>query len=282
MNLLAFDTGTEVMSVAVARQVHGCTRQWQHTSAGGAQASNELIPAILVLLAQADLALTDLQAICFGCGPGSFTGLRTACSVAQGLALGANVPVLPVDSLLAVAEDARFTALGAHTHGVVTALLDARMDEMYAATYAFAAEQWSLVQDAYLVRPEALMAQPSLQGEFGSESSHQQGRGDDVPWVLAGNVFAVYGERVGANAFAARKLTRPTAPPMSHPLGSAVLRIPALPNAPAMLRLAPQLLRAGLAVDAEHAQPRYVRDKVAQTTAERAAEKAAAMGAKAP
>src|SRR5690348_11811729 len=115
MKLLAFDTSTEVMSIAVA---HGA-QLWQHTGAGGAQASSTLIPAIQALMAQAGLQFEQLDAIAFGRGPGSFTGLRTACSVAQGLAFGAsarllpgaNVPsqvrVLPIDTLLAVAEEAR-------------------------------------------------------------------------------------------------------------------------------------------------------------------------------
>jgi tRNA threonylcarbamoyladenosine biosynthesis protein TsaB len=248
MNLLAFDTGTDVMSIAVARTVGGRVQQWQHTSAGGAKASTDLIPAILELLRQADLRLGDLQAICFGSGPGSFTGLRTACSVAQGLAFGVNVPVLPVDSLLAVAEEARHAGLQVHTQGVVTVLLDARMDEMYAATYAWAAGQWTELQGSALVKPEDLR-------RFTAEASTQKVQ----PWVMAGNVFAVYGERVA----------------QSDPDAADALRLHALPTACAMLRLAPRLLAGGKAVAAEHALPSYIRDKVAKTTAERAAEKAA-------
>ncbi|MDO9199343.1 tRNA (adenosine(37)-N6)-threonylcarbamoyltransferase complex dimerization subunit type 1 TsaB, partial [Rhodoferax sp.] len=79
MNLLAFDTSTEMMSVAVSR-VPGDAGQasevWQHTAPGGAQTSANLIPTIQRLMAQAGLQYGQLDAIAFGCGPGSFTGLR--------------------------------------------------------------------------------------------------------------------------------------------------------------------------------------------------------------
>lgn len=233
MNLLAFDTSTDLMSVAVQRTVNGAPQVWEHTGAGGAQTSAHLIPAVLHLLAQAGLTLGQLDAVVFGQGPGSFTGLRTACAVAQGLAFGAGVPVLPVDTLLAVAEAARFqcaehTAL---TH--VTALLDARMDEMYVASYAFDSGLWTPIKGHSLIRPEDLAV-----GEHDT---------------LAGNVFAVYGDRLPA---------------------STGLRVAALPTAAALLRLAPVLLAAGAALPAAQALPLYVRDKVAKTTAERAAEKA--------
>lgn len=249
MNLLAFDTATEMMSIAVTRTVDARVQQWQLSTSGGARASTELIPGILHVLAQAGVALQALDAICFGSGPGSFTGLRTACSVAQGLAFGCGVPVLPVDCLLAVAEDARHTALGAQPRGTVTALLDARMDEMYAATFAFEQGHWTALQPSLLVRPEDL-----LQASCRLHDARAQ-------WVLAGNVFAVYGERVAAH----------------DPSAAQALRLPALPTAQAMLRLAPQLLAAGKAVAAEHALPSYIRDKVAKTTVERDAEKAAAL-----
>ena len=125
MNLLAFDTSTDVMSVAVQRTRDGTPQVWQQTALGGAQTSTNLIPVIQQLMAQADLRFDQLNAIVLGRGPGSFTGLRTACSVAQGLALGAKVPVLPVDTLLAVAEDARCQCVDPLRARQVTALLDA-------------------------------------------------------------------------------------------------------------------------------------------------------------
>lgn len=242
MNLLAFDTSTEALSIAVSRTVDGHPRVWQHSGAGGAQASSGLIAGILDLLHQAELPLGALDAICFGCGPGSFTGLRTACSVAQGLAFGAGVPVLPVESLLAVAEEARHSALPGLAQGEVVALLDARMDELYLARYAFDAGVWTPRQAAGLVRPQDLHLDPAVR-------------------ALAGNVFAGYGERLPDHAL---------------PEGQRPVRIPALPTATAMLRLAPGLLAQGQALPAAQALPLYVRDKVAKTTLERAAEKAAA------
>ena len=244
MKLLAFDTSTETLSIGVSRTVEGIAQQWLHTGAGGAQASTGLIAGVMDLLQQAGLALADLDAICFGAGPGSFTGLRTACAVAQGLAFGADVPVLPVDTLLAVAEEARFAALAGAASVRISALLDARMDEMYTATYDFDGALWHEVQGSHLVRPEGFSLAPA-----------------EAPQVLAGNVFAVYGDRLTG-------VTEPGVP-----------RISALPTAAAMLRLAPDLLAAGKAVPAAQALPSYIRDKVAKTTAERMAEKAVSLAA---
>ena len=241
MNLLAFDTSTDTLSIAVQ---HG-DAVWQHTGAGGAQASAALIPAIQRLLAEAGLGFDTLDAIVFGRGPGSFTGLRTACAVAQGLAFGARngqgTPVLPVDTLLAVAEEAR------QQHGCtqVLAVLDARMNEVYSAhcTWQEATRQWSTDADFGLCAPEALTLT------------------DAALWTVAGNAQAAYGERL--------------LPQARH--------VPALPTATALLRLAPALLAAGAAVPASEALPRYIRDKVAQTTAEREALRAqAAAGTTAP
>ena len=133
--LLAFDTSTETMFIAVTDG----KQTWQHTAEGGAKTSAALIPAIMALLKEANLTLQQLDAIVFGRGPGSFTGLRTACSVAQGLAFGAGgVQVLPVNTLLAVAEEARFNS----NITQIQAVLDARMGEVYAASYAYKDGVW--------------------------------------------------------------------------------------------------------------------------------------------
>jgi tRNA threonylcarbamoyladenosine biosynthesis protein TsaB len=132
---------------------------------------------------------------------------------------------LPVDSLYAVAQDAhdRFGAAR------VVALLDARMDQVYAARYAFDGSADD--RTPRLLAPEDVVAPPGF--------------------VLAGNAFTAYGARL--------------------PTGAA--RHDALPSARALLKLAPRLLEIGLAVAPQDATPLYIRDKVAQTTAERAAAK---------
>ena len=223
MQLLAFDTSTDRMSIAVQRD----GQIFLHQGAGGAQSSAQMLPAIIQLMAQAGLNFSQLNAIVFGCGPGSFTGLRTACAVAQGLGFGAGggqgVPVLPVNSLLAIAEQARLE----HGYTQVLATLDARMDEVYHATFRWQGSQWQADGDFALCAPEQLSP--------------------PAGYSVVGNAQAVYGARLAPNT--------------SH--------APAWPSASALLSLAPALLAQGLAVHAADALPLYVRDKVAQTTAER-------------
>jgi tRNA threonylcarbamoyladenosine biosynthesis protein TsaB len=103
LKFLAFETSTDMMSVAISRGA----QTWHHHGVGGPNASAQLIPVIQDLLRQADLSLNDLTALVIGHGPGSFTGLRTACSVAQGLAMGANLKVIQIDTLMAVADEGR-------------------------------------------------------------------------------------------------------------------------------------------------------------------------------
>jgi tRNA threonylcarbamoyladenosine biosynthesis protein TsaB len=235
-SLLAFDTATERMSIALVARGEVFT----HEATGGAQASATLIPAIHALLAQAGVTLRELDAIAFGRGPGAFTGLRTACSVAQGLAFGVNKPVLPIDTLLAVAEDARGDDPRAQR---VWVAMDARMNEVYAAQYAFAEGRWSVLDAPMLTTPDALDARWRAQ----------------PPELIAGSALAVFGDRLATHG--------------------ARLAPDALPRARAMLPLARALWAAGGAVDAALALPLYVRDKVAQTTIERDAARAAKLEA---
>ena len=233
--LLAFDTATELLSVALAAR----GRVHSHEAAGGALASATLIPAILRMLDEAGVALRDLDAIVFGRGPGAFTGLRTACSVAQGLAFGAGKPVLPVDTLLALAEDARGSAASQSAEQRVWALLDARMNEIYAAQYAFDGARWEVLDAPMLTTPEVL---------------NERWR-REPPSLVGGNALGAFGERLAT--------------------GVAERAPDALPRASALLALAPALIERGALVDAALALPLYVREKVAQTTAERDAARAA-------
>ncbi len=238
MKFLAFDTATEQMSIAlgVDGEVVGSV-----DAPGGAQASAALLPAIFRVLGDAGIGIRDLDAIAFGRGPGAFTGLRTACAVAQGLAFGAGRPVLPIDSLLAVAEAARVEGAGAR----VWALLDARMDEIYAAQYRWDDDRWQVLDAPALVTPDGL--------------AHRWRAAP--PAAVAGNALAAFGSRLataGAERFAA-----------------------AAPTARALLRLAVLAWADGAAVDPALALPVYLRDKVAQTTAEREAARAAKAAAEA-
>lgn len=229
MNLLAFDTSTDTLFIALQRG----TALWQHQAAGGANSSATLLPSIQQGLQALGLQFADLDAIVFGRGPGSFTGLRTACAIAQGLALGAGKPLLPVDTLLAVAEEAR------EQHGLtdVMAVLDARMSEVYHAGYRWAEGLWHATHALGLCAPEALQVPEGLS--------------------VVGNAQAAYAERL--------------APQAAHRV--------ALPTATALLRLAPRLMADGHLVDASYALPLYIRDKVALTTAEREAARAASQPA---
>ncbi|MEO6032305.1 MAG: tRNA (adenosine(37)-N6)-threonylcarbamoyltransferase complex dimerization subunit type 1 TsaB [Burkholderiaceae bacterium] len=247
--LLAFDTATERMSVALAVGAEVSV----HEAAGGALASATLLPVILDLLARAGLKVRDLDAIAFGRGPGAFTGLRTACSVAQGLALGAAKPVLPIDTLLAVAEDARTGAgAGAGASGGAAPLqvwvaMDARMGEIYAAQYAFANACWQVLDAPMLITPEAL----------------NQRWAEQPPKAVAGSALGAFGARLR----------------LPH---DAACFAGALPRAAGMIPLARALSAAGGAVDAALALPLYLRDKVAQTSAERDAVRAARADAAEP
>jgi tRNA threonylcarbamoyladenosine biosynthesis protein TsaB len=127
--ILALETSSELASCAL---LHGDRLTFR--SADGVRThSASLLPMVQELLAEAGIALAACDAIAYGAGPGSFTGVRTACGIAQGLGFGAGLPVVPVVTLDAM-------ALACHErHGAaeVLAVLDARMNEVYWAQYRF-------------------------------------------------------------------------------------------------------------------------------------------------
>lgn len=123
MKILALETSTEFASVAVLDD----GRLTERSVAGRPGHSETILPEILQLLGDAGVALADVDAIAFGAGPGAFTGLRLACGVAQGLALGAGKPVVPVGTLEALASQCADESIFVAT--------DARMSEVYFAAY---------------------------------------------------------------------------------------------------------------------------------------------------
>ena len=227
MRILAFDASTEVCAVAL-----GDGARWaERVENAGQRHSELLLPMIRSLLDEARLALADVDGIAFGAGPGSFTGLRIACGVAQGLALGANLPVVGVATLEAMAETARTT----HGWTRVVAALDARMQEVYLAAYERDGERWRVHLEPCVVKPDAA---PVPAGR----------------WSGAGNGFAAY------PALRER---------LAGVLSACDERI--LPTAVAIGNLALPRFAAGEGVAARDAAPLYVRHRIALTTAEREA-----------
>jgi tRNA threonylcarbamoyladenosine biosynthesis protein TsaB len=196
LNLLALDTSTEFCSVALLRDDDVTYRETH-----AIQRHSELIlPMIEDLLAASDLELTQLDGIAFGAGPGSFTGLRIACGVAQGLAFGAGLPVVPVGTLAALAQEA-----GAAR---VVACLDARMGEIYHAVYRREGGNWIEIAAASVGPAHSA---PALEG------------GD---WLGCGNGFAVYAEALAARYGAQLRGIAPTLFP--HARSIARLALPVL------------------------------------------------------
>ncbi len=229
--VLAFDTSTERLAVALgAPEGSFCTM-----ADGGALASANLLPQARRLLDAAGLSWADLGLIAFGAGPGAFTGLRTACAVAQGLALGLGLPVLPIDSLLIVAEDARAQCGSPDAPFEVAVAMDARMDEVYAARYLWNAGRWQALD------PPALLSLAAV----------AQAWAGTAPQALAGSAPLAFGDRV----------LWPLARRIEYEHSRAA----------ALLRLALQQAVDGGGIDAALALPLYLRDKVAFTTQEREA-----------
>ena len=186
MRILALETSTEWCSVAVG---DGARWHVRDELAGQAHSERALV-LCAALLAEADWPLRSLDGIAFGAGPGSFTGIRIACGLAQGLSLADDLPVVPVPTLAALAQSAWTD--GGHTH--VVACLDARMREVYVAAYHRRDETWHDVAAPAVLAPAAVVS-PAGSGWFG-----------------AGNGFRVYPALTSQLALAGvDEAARPTA-----------------------------------------------------------------------
>ncbi|ENC6657805.1 tRNA (adenosine(37)-N6)-threonylcarbamoyltransferase complex dimerization subunit type 1 TsaB [Aeromonas hydrophila] len=221
LKILAVDTATEACSAAllVGEQVFS---RWEEAPRDH---TRKILPMVQAVLDEAGITLDELDAIAFGRGPGSFTGVRIGIGVAQGLAFGAGVPLIGISTLAAMAQ-------GAHrldgAEQVLTAI-DARMNEVYFGRYELIDGRMQLVGDEVVSDPEALV---------------------DVRGKLAGRVtcvgtgFETYGEILSG---------------LADELVASQVRFPAAED---MLPLARSAWLAGEAVAVEQATPVYLRDKV--------------------
>ena len=223
--LLALDASSSACSAALLRQASGqrdCLARYEMTPRAH---TKRLMPMVDELLADAGIAPQALNAIAFGRGPGSFTGLRIAAGAAQGLAFGLDCPLLGISTLEALALQAHRRY---HFRHVVTAL-DARMGEVYAATWHCLNDTLSLHSDEVVIAPSAFRL-PA----------------DETDWVGVGSGFSLWDEfAVGVQASMSQHLTDLE------------------PRAEEMAWLAARDLDAGLGRAAHEAQPVYLRNNVA-------------------
>ena len=248
-HILAFETSSILCGAALLSRTDGRTRLSTAVHEGRGAHAERILPMADDLLAQAGLVRGDLSAIAFGQGPGGFTGLRVACGVAQGLAVALDIPVLPIDSLCAVA----LQGAGDDPDGVHVVLQDARMNEVYAAAYQASGAGWITLQAPALLARDNV-ADWAAHGSAGwIARTGQQDRG----WSVHGDALTVF---PGLDRELLALGGRPAVPGSDG----------AHAQAGTIARLAEQAWREGRAVDAALASPAYIRDKVAYTTVERA------------
>ncbi|GJL75102.1 tRNA (adenosine(37)-N6)-threonylcarbamoyltransferase complex dimerization subunit type 1 TsaB [Nitrosomonas sp.] len=162
MKILAFDTSTEYCSVAL--YLDGKIRKTE-TLARHLH-SELLLPMIREILDEGGLELADIDGLAFGAGPGSFTGLRIACGVAQGLAFAASLPVIGISTLEAIAQQ--------NTHDKIIVAMDARMGEIYHAAYTRQENNLRTISEPMLCQPQHAPALPGSQ------------------WIGCGSGFDIY------------------------------------------------------------------------------------------
>ncbi|SIN93805.1 tRNA (adenosine(37)-N6)-threonylcarbamoyltransferase complex dimerization subunit type 1 TsaB [Salinivibrio sp. ES.052] len=220
LQILAVDTATENCSVALCCGDQVIAR----SEIAPREHTTKILPMVDEVLAEAGIALTQLDALAFGRGPGSFTGVRIGIGIAQGLAFGADLPMIGVSTLEAMA--AQSYRLSGATH--VLAAIDARMGELYVGQYQRTQTGlWQRLGQEAVVAPEALAPESS-----------------EGVWTLAGTGWSAYPDLASRLA-----------------LQSVVSEV-LYPQAQDMIDIAQHAYQAGDAVAAELASPTYLRDKV--------------------
>lgn len=227
MKLLAVETATEACSAALV--INGEIRE--RFELAPRIHTQRILPMIESLMAEAELRPQQLDAVAFGCGPGSFTGVRIATGVIHGIAFGADLPVVPVSTLAALAQD----AFDSSNAAVVFSAMDARLSEIFWAVYQRDANGFAQLSGNESVIPADQV-----------DACHQKGIG-------VGSAWRVYSEVLLAK------------------LPQSVISFDAdrLPRASAVASLGVQGMLAGKAVSVEQAMPVYLRDKVAKKESER-------------
>ncbi|MBK1891428.1 tRNA (adenosine(37)-N6)-threonylcarbamoyltransferase complex dimerization subunit type 1 TsaB [Undibacterium sp. 14-3-2] len=220
--ILAIETSTELASAALLVDDQIYVRELS----GVQTHSQGILPALQSLLSEAGIALSDCDVLAYGCGPGAFTGIRTACGIVQGLAYGVELNVVPVVSLQAMAL-AAFAEVKAENFICV---LDARMSEVYWAQYCFVGGVCVEVSAPVLAKIEDITPSADL----------------DSPYFVLGNGVVLPSQFIQFSS------------------------IPMMPHAKQVAELAKLALASGQDVSPELAQPLYLRNKIALTTAERA------------
>ncbi|MCF5165271.1 tRNA (adenosine(37)-N6)-threonylcarbamoyltransferase complex dimerization subunit type 1 TsaB [Pseudomonas congelans] len=176
--LLALDTATEACSVALLHD----GKVLSHYEVIPRLHAQRLLPMIKSLMAEAGIAMSALDAIAFGRGPGAFTGVRIAIGVVQGLAFALERPVLPVSNLAVLAQRAY------REHGVsqVASAIDARMDEVYWGCYHESGGEMRLLGDEAVMAPELAALPAHASGEwFGAGTGW--GYAERIPVIPAGH-----------------------------------------------------------------------------------------------
>lgn len=225
MNLLAIETATEACSVAL---LHG-DALIDRTELAPRRHAELVLPMAEDLLAEAGIARRQLDAIAVGQGPGAFTGVRLAISVAQGLALALDIPVVPVSSLAALAMQAPKNG------AAILAAIDARREEIYAGVFRFDVDGLLAPLDRERVLAASALALPKAEA-----------------WNVLGTGWSAYGDSIRERL--------PSPPRWAD--GDRY------PQACDVARLAAPLFAAGKGVPPEQALPVYLRDKVALTLKE--------------